>query len=284
MEYLRAIIQTLTHNLPLPIRDLGLSILGDKCYEDLLLKVDFKSALCLKLAFSKSLGIGIIGASTVVKVPQIFKLIKSRSSTGLSFLAYLLETSSYLISLAYSIRQGFPLSTFGETFSILLQNTIIASLILAYSGRTNAIALFVAGLAIAAFTLFEPNIINIKSLSYLQASAGALGVASKVPQILTIWSEGQTGQLSSFAVFNFLFGSLARVFTTWQEIDDKLILYNYIAGFSLNLLITLQLIYYWDTKTYEAKPQQIKKKYETAASESLDSKPKARSSSNRRRG
>jgi mannose-P-dolichol utilization defect protein 1 len=34
----------------------------------------------------------------------------------------------------------------------------------------------------------------------LQAGAGVIGVASKLPQIFTIWQEGGTGQLSSFAV------------------------------------------------------------------------------------
>ncbi|POS86707.1 hypothetical protein EPUL_002193, partial [Erysiphe pulchra] len=274
MENLRAIIQSVTYNLPLPIRELGISILGDKCYKDLLLEVDLGSIQCFKLAISKGLGIGIIGASTVVKVPQIIKLIKSRSATGLSFFAYLLETSSYLISLAYSIRKGFPFSTFGETGLILLQNIIIAILILSYSGRTNTVAVFVAALSITTFALFKSDFIDIKVLSIFQAAAGLLGVTSKIPQIITIWSEGQTGQLSAFAVFNFLLGSLARVFTTMQEVNDKLILYSYIAGFSLNLLITIQMIYYWNAKTQGSKKEQLKQKYKAVASELLTPEPK----------
>ncbi|RKF62183.1 Mannose-P-dolichol utilization defect 1 protein [Erysiphe neolycopersici] len=284
MENLRAIIQPVTHNLPIPIRDIGISILGDKCYKDLLLEVDIGSIQCLRLAISKGLGISIIGASTVVKVPQIIKLIKSRSATGLSFLAYILETSSYLISLAYSIRNGFPFSTFGETGLILLQNIIIACLILSYSGKTNTVAVFVAALSITTFALFKSTVIDIKVLSVLQAAAGALGVTSKIPQIITVWSEGQTGQLSAFAVFNFLLGSLARVFTTMQEVNDKLILYSYIAGFFFNLLITIQMIYYWNTQTQGSKNELLKQKYKAVTSEPLTPVSKVRSSSNRRRG
>ena len=40
----------------------------------------------------------------------------------------------------------------------------------------------------------------MRALTYLQAGAGAVGVASKVPQILAIFSEGSTGQLSAFTV------------------------------------------------------------------------------------
>jgi mannose-P-dolichol utilization defect protein 1 len=37
-------------------------------------------------------------------------------------------------------------------------------------------------------------------MGLLQAGAGALGVASKLPQIITVWQQGGTGQLSAFAV------------------------------------------------------------------------------------
>jgi mannose-P-dolichol utilization defect protein 1 len=200
MDSLRSALQPITHNLPAPIHDLGVSILGETCYKTLLLDIDLSSTDCIKLAISKSLGIGIIAASTIVKVPQILKLINSKSSEGISFLSYLLETSAYLISLAYNVRQGFPFSTYGETSLIMAQNVVIAVLVLHYSGKQSAAALFVAGLAASAATLFTEGVLDMKTLSYLQAGAGLLGIASKVPQIAAVWQEGGTGQLSAFAV------------------------------------------------------------------------------------
>jgi mannose-P-dolichol utilization defect protein 1 len=200
MDSLRSALQPITHNLPAPIHDLGVSILGETCYKTLLLDIDLSSTDCIKLAISKGLGIGIIAASTIVKVPQILKLINSKSSEGISFLSYLLETSAYLISLAYNVRQGFPFSTYGETSLIMAQNVVIAVLVLHYSGKQSAAALFVAGLAASAATLFTEGVLDMKTLSYLQAGAGVLGIASKVPQIAAVWQEGGTGQLSAFAV------------------------------------------------------------------------------------
>lgn len=205
METLRTALQPLrpiTNNLPTPIRDLGVSIIGDTCYKTLLLELDPTDPECLKLAISKGLGIGIIGASSIVKVPQILKLVQSQSSSGISFLSYLLETSSYLISLAYNVRNGFPFSTFGETALILGQNVIITVLVLNYSGRASMAALFVAALAASVVTLFNGSILDMQALSYLQAAAGVLGVASKVPQIAAIYQQGGTGQLSAFTVSN----------------------------------------------------------------------------------
>ncbi|KAF1914000.1 hypothetical protein BDU57DRAFT_541368 [Ampelomyces quisqualis] len=246
MDALRSALQPVTHNLPKPIADLGVSLIGPACYKTLLLDMDPSHTECLKLAISKGLGIGIIGASSIVKVPQLLKLINSQSAEGLSFLSYLLESSAYLISLSYNVRHGFPFSTYGETALILIQNIAIASLVLKYSGNSLGIAGWIGGLTAAGTALFNEQWVGDERLSLLQATAGALGVASKVPQILTIWQEGGTGQLSAFAVVNYLLGSLTRIFTTLQEVDDPLILYGFIAGFALNLILFLQVVYYWN--------------------------------------
>lgn len=200
MDSLRSALQPITHSLPAPIQDLGASIIGDQCYKSLILDINVEDSECIKLAISKGLGIAIIAASSIVKVPQILKLINSKSASGVSFLAYLLETSAYLISLAYNVRQGFPVSTYGESGLILVQNVVIAVLILNYSGRASAAAVFVAGLAACGVSLFSENVVDTNALGYLQAGAGVLGIASKLPQILAVWQEGGTGQLSAFAV------------------------------------------------------------------------------------
>ncbi|KAG6030791.1 hypothetical protein E4U41_007765 [Claviceps citrina] len=86
----------------------------------------------------------------------------------------------------------------------------------------------------------------MRALGYLQAGAGVLGVASKLPQIVAIYRRGGTGQLSAFTVFNYLAGSLSRIFTTLQEVDDRMILYGFVSGFLLNAVLTLQMLYYWN--------------------------------------
>ncbi|KUI70822.1 hypothetical protein VM1G_05988 [Cytospora mali] len=287
---LQPILQPVTHNLPAPIRDLGESIIGDKCYSSLVLDIDVADAECLKYAVSKALGIGIVAASSVVKVPQIVNLVRSRSASGISFLSYLLETSSYLISLAYNVRRGFPFSTYGETALILGQNVVITVLVLKYSGRAGVAALFVAALAGALGALFTEGVLDMEMLGYLQAGAGTLGVASKVPQILAIWQEGGTGQLSAFTVFNYLLGSLARVFTTLQEVDDKLILYSFVAGFALNLVLALQMLYYWNKpsakalgKRKEKAPKRVAASSSSATGKSTATTPK-KTPTTRRRG
>lgn len=72
-------------------------------------------------------------------------------------------------------------------------------------------------------------------------------------------------------VFNYLVGSLVRIFTTLQEVDDKLILFGFVAGFMLNCVLAAQMLYYWNQPSAKA----LGKRKEKVAS----AKPLASSSS-----
>ena len=199
-QTLRSVLQPLTHKLPPPIRNTATQLLGESCYRSLVHNINLTDTVCLKLAISKGLGIAIIGASAIVKIPQLLKILNSQSAEGISFLSYLLETTSYLISLMYNVRNQFPFSTYGENALIAIQNIAISVLVLQYSGKASAAAVFVAGMAGAGYAMYNENIVSMSTLQMLQGGAALLSVASKVPQIITIVQEGGTGQLSAFAV------------------------------------------------------------------------------------
>jgi len=200
MDALRSTLQPITRSLPAPIRDLGLSLIGPDCYRSLILDIDFSNTQCLTLALSKTLGIATVAGSSIVKLPQILKLLQSQSAAGISFLSYALEISAMVIALAYSARSGFPFSTYGETAMIAVQNVVISLLVLQFEGRTVLAAGFLGALIAAGWALFNGQVVDMGILGYAQMGAGLLGVASKAPQIWTIWKEGGTGQLSAFAV------------------------------------------------------------------------------------
>jgi mannose-P-dolichol utilization defect protein 1 len=291
LDPVKPVIVPITTNLPAPIRDAAISLLGDPCYSALLLDVDFaQHPECVSLAISKVLGIAIITAASVVKVPQIIKLARSQSAEGLSFPSYLLETASFVITLAYNVRSGFPFSTYGEVGLILVQDVIITVLILWYTGRVSVAGAVLAALGASAYAMMGNNeLVDDGQMKQLQTVAGVLGVASKLPQILANYQQGGTGQLSAFAVFNYLAGSLSRIFTTLQEVDDQLILWGFIAGFSLNAILAFQMVYYWDSPTTAGHGNEIDTVHEkkgllqtgvagTATDEYIAAKPGAASS------
>ncbi|KKZ64356.1 mannose-P-dolichol utilization defect 1 [[Emmonsia] crescens] len=257
---LQPYLKPITSALPEPVDDALLSLLGEHCHSTLIRALDVTAdPACLPLAISKSLGVAIVTFSAIVKVPQILKLLSSRSSAGVSFTSYALETTSLLITLAYNARQKFPFSTYGESALIAAQDVVVSVLVLAFSGQSAAAGAFVAAVAGIVYALLfsGETLVDQATMGYLQAGAGVLGLASKVPQILAVWKEGGTGQLSAFAVFNYLLGSLMRIFTTFQEVDDKLLLYGFMGGFALNLISALQMLYYWNgpATTPAKKPQ-----------------------------
>ncbi|EAL89952.1 hypothetical protein KXW98_004661 [Aspergillus fumigatus] len=290
IDPLQPVLRPISSALPQPVHDVIISLIGSPCHSALLLDLDVtKDAACTSLAISKALGIAIVGASAIVKVPQILKLIRSRSSAGVSFVSYALETASLLITLSYGVRNQFPFSTYGESALIAVQDVIVGVLVLTFADRPTAAAAFIAVVAASVYALlFDQTLVDAQTMSYLQAGAGALGVASKAPQIYTIWSEGGTGQLSAFAVFNYLVGSLSRIFTTLQEVDDKLILYGFIAGFVLNVILAAQMVYYWKSpaqpKKRPARASRPLEKIPAAESTGVSTKPSAKSPTTRRRG
>lgn len=202
LDPLKPYLQPITAKLPEPVHDAIISLIGGPCHSALVLDLDVtKDPACTSLAISKALGVAIVGASAIVKVPQILKLINSRSSAGVSFVSYALETASLLITLSYNVRQQFPFSTYGETALIAVQDVVVGILVLTFAGKPAAAASFVAVIAASIYALLvDPSLVDSHTLAYLQAGAGLLGVASKVPQIYAIWKEGGTGQLSAFAV------------------------------------------------------------------------------------
>ncbi|PWY86009.1 mannose-P-dolichol utilization defect 1 protein [Aspergillus heteromorphus CBS 117.55] len=301
IDPLQPLLRPVVSAVPEPVHDAIVSLIGPSCHNALVVDLDVsKDPACTSLAISKALGIAIVGASAIVKVPQILKLISSRSSAGVSFVSYALETASLLITLSYSVRNRFPFSTFGETALIAVQDVVVGVLVLTFADRSTAAAAFIAVVAASVYALlFDQTLVDGQTMALLQAGAGALGVASKAPQIYTIWREGGTGQLSAFAVFNYLAGSLSRIFTTLQEVDDKLILYGFIAGFSLNLILATQMLYYWNSPTKSQKSKKSEKSQKkakpvaaatpakapaTATSSSASPKPSGKTPTTRRRG
>ncbi|RIA84414.1 monosaccharide-P-dolichol utilization protein [Glomus cerebriforme] len=237
--------------LPDIIKAPAVQLIGEKCYMTLVEDLDITDVACLKHLLSKGLGFGIVLGGALVKLPQIFKILSAGSARGLSLTSSIMETFAMGIGLAYNFRQGNPFTTFGELIFLTIQNIIILLLILNYSGRSRILILTGITIVAISYALGSPMIISNDFLSFLQAITIPIGLSSKVPQIITNLKNGSTGQLSSFAVFGFTAGSLARIFTTLSEVDDDLILTGYVLASVLNVILTIQMIRYWNVEKME---------------------------------
>lgn len=261
-------IQSVTQNLPAFVQKPAIALIGQECYTTLIYNLDFSSKRCVKYAISKALGLGIVVFGSIMKVPQILNIINGRSARGISLLMYTLEVIAYTISLAYAVRSQLPFSTYGENLSLTVQNMIITLLVIAYtpltkngmidpSARSNQMVLAAVLMAIGSLALATPSVISSSTLTFLQACTIPISLASKVPQMLELYKDKSRGQLSSIVVFAQLLGTVARVFTTMTETDDKLLLYGFGLATIFNAVIAAQVMYYWSADNTRA---QLKKR------------------------
>jgi len=221
---------------------------NEKCYISLVENLNLGDTYCLKLAISKGLGLGIVVGGSIMKVPQLLLIYRSSSARGLSFPAFLLETLSYAITTAYSVRAEFPFSTYGENLFLAIQNTLICLAILYYSRTSSNTAIGLVGLAMLASyaALFQ---ISGELLAYCQLSTLPLSLLSKLPQIAQNARAKSTGQLSAFAVLSQVLGCLARLFTSKTELGKggDIVVMGFALALVLNLVLGAQMIMYWQS-------------------------------------
>ncbi|THH16706.1 hypothetical protein EW146_g3972 [Bondarzewia mesenterica] len=248
-------MSAITKNLPWFVNDLGISIIGEKCYVSLVENLNVEDVECLKYSLSKGLGIGIVLGGSIMKVPQLLLILNAGSARGLSLPAYVLETLSYIITLVYSFRNEFPFSTYGENLFLTIQNVVITLLIVNYQPSTPtraltttfarptaqllsiSLAMLLSGLGL----LVVPHSI----LSILQLSTLPLSLFSKFPQIAQNHRARSTGQVSAFAVLAQVGGCAARLFTTATEVGDPVVSAGFALALLLNLIIGVQMYAYW---------------------------------------
>ena len=216
---------------------------------------DFLDMTCNKLLLSKILSFGIVTGGLIVKLPQIIKLLSNGSATGISLMSLWIETSALLIAVIYNTRKGFPFMTFGESFFILIQNIILVSVVLYFTLRgasaknsfssigTVVAVLWAVAVIGGGWYLYER--VPFELISQLQSATIALLISARVPQIMMNWVNRSTGQLSFLTTFMIWAGSMARVFTTMQEIKDPKLLLSVSVSAFLNSVLLSQIFAYW---------------------------------------
>ena len=117
-------------------------------------------------------------------------------------------------------------------------------LIVAYSPTASPAAIggTVLGMGATAAILYS---LPKDQLALLQIATLPLSLSSKLPQIIGNARAGSTGQLSAVAVIAQVFGCLARLFTSSQEVNDRVITAGFALGLVLNLILGAQMWMYW---------------------------------------
>ncbi|XP_066138185.1 mannose-P-dolichol utilization defect 1 protein homolog [Euwallacea fornicatus] len=226
-------------------RRVALLLFTPQCFENYFADLNFTDVVCFKSTLSTGLSLGLILGSTLVKVPQILKIINNRSGQGINIWSVTLEISAIVIYMSYNFVKGFPFNSWGDTFFVGVQTLVIATLVLIYSGKITMSVLYVISVLIVCFILMS-GLTPINILLMLTSVNIIIVVVSKLLQARTNYANGHTGQLSAATLILLLAGSSARIFTSIQETGDPITIATYVASTSVNALLVFQLIYYWN--------------------------------------
>uniref|UniRef100_A0A8C7WWJ2 Mannose-P-dolichol utilization defect 1 protein homolog n=1 Tax=Oryzias sinensis TaxID=183150 RepID=A0A8C7WWJ2_9TELE len=168
----------------------------------------------------------------------------AKSAEGLSFKSVLLELLAITGTMAYSIANGFPFSSWGEALFLMLQTVTIGFLIQKYGGRSGSGVLFVL-LYLSLLLLLLSPVTPMAAVTSMQAFNMPAIIIGRLIQAATNFQNGHTGQLSAVSVFLLFAGSLARIFTSVQETGDTLMALTYVISSTCNGVIAMQVLYYW---------------------------------------
>jgi len=222
-----------------------LLIFTPECY-DAFLAGDFKSS-CIKSTIASGLNYAIIGGALMVKFPQIGRIMKYSSVTGLSSASFYLETLAFTAMVLYNYIRQYPFTSYGEAIAILIQNYMLIGLLWHYSlpenkpsfvQRAGIIGFYVA--LVAGLFRLDPKFLFLLPLASTFSS-----ILSRLPQIYENFKNGHTGQLAFLTNFLNLGGSAARLFTTLQGTNDPQILASFGISCILNGILCLQIGYYY---------------------------------------
>jgi len=244
---------------------------------------DLTNPRCLELALAKSLNVAIGLGSVVVKVPQIYKIVASRSVEGLSPVSFYLDTVVSTANTVYHYLLKYDFETYADSAFTTVQNLILVLLLWAYekkqntdktdlSARMNKFFTVVCGVLLTMAFLSIPKSINdveffrdnlhpdIKILirlpytndlrKILQLIILPLLVVSRGSQIMQNFINRSTGSLSLITNVLQLLGASARIFTviSGNGGDGALITSNVIAA-ALSGIIVFQIVSFSDSQT-----------------------------------
>lgn len=215
-------------------------------------------APCFSATLSKGLGIVLILGSLLVKVPQILKIFKSQSGTGINIFSVTLDLAAITIHMAYNFVKGFPFSSWGDTLFLAVQTVIIGALVLWYNKATIQSLLYLIIYLVVCYVLMG-GLTPIDVLWSLTSVNIVIVVAGKGIQAWTNYKNGNTGQLAAVTLIMLMGGSLARIFTSIQETGDPIVIITYIASSAVNSLLVFQLVYYWNSNNNLEKKKKKKK-------------------------
>ncbi|XP_069029058.1 solute carrier family 66 member 3 [Embiotoca jacksoni] len=179
-------------------------------------------------------------ACMVLKFPQIFALIRAKSTTGVSLNSLLLELIGFIVFVTYQMYYDYPPPTYLEYPILITQDFILLLLILHYNGRLRH-SLVYAALFVGGWKLLtvEKWIIDLA-----MSLCTFISAASKFAQLQCLWRSKDAGQVSALSWGLATYTCIARIYTTTVTTGDMQVLVRFVVMTLLNLWVLFTVLFY----------------------------------------
>ncbi|XP_021374650.1 mannose-P-dolichol utilization defect 1 protein homolog [Mizuhopecten yessoensis] len=232
------------YNTETTLKSMGYVETPEYCYREILQRrPTAMQGSCWLILFTKALGYFLIGSATISQVPQIFKILRRRNASGVSFLSMLLMLEASSSNVAYSLSKEYPINSWGENVVFMLQNVILVCLVLRYNKRPLASLSFMIFYLVIMILLILP-VIPSDLILFINIISLPATSASRVIQIYTNHKNKSSGQLSAASTFLCVFHSCGRLTTSIVLTQDWIMILTFIQVIILNIILTGQVLYY----------------------------------------
>lgn len=168
------------------------------------------------------------------KVPQILRIIKTKSSEGISKLSLFLELLSYTIMESYCSLNDYKLLSYCEYHLLIFQQLVLINLVLYFSSQTSMFAQCTSFIIVGMIRLLPAFVLSLFVLL-----ATPVSLFSKAIQLKYILVTRNVESISVYTWMMSSFTNATRIITTLCDSADSLLLSNYILSTLLSSSITL---------------------------------------------
>eukprot|EP01032_Pedospumella_encystans_P009703 gene9703-11408_t len=192
---------------------------------------------------AKILGYMVGIGAMCLYVPIIGSLISSKDSSGYSVSTWVLNVLGSMLAIAYPIKKSFPVSTYFEMISGLVQGVLILGLICLYQGLGVPYLQGMVPLLGLFATFVAYDKLSDRVLQSLQVAAIIVCTYANIPQIVLTFQQRRASWSAITAGLSTI-GCIIRIFTTLQLTKDKLTLLGYSLGLTTNVILLSQIVWY----------------------------------------
>lgn len=176
----------------------------------------------------------------VLKFPQIFVLMRAKSTKGVSLNSLLLELTGFIVFVTYQMYYDYPPPTYLEYPILIAQDVILLLLILHYNGSLRQSLVYTL-VFVGGWRLLT---VDKRVIDTAMSLCTFISAASKFAQLQCLWKSKDAGQVSALSWAMATYTCMARIYTTTVTTGDMQVLVRFIVMTSLNLWVLVTVLYY----------------------------------------